>query len=247
MDRKAVTDEMELEIRRMVAELERRLLKGNPNWDFVKPRLEAMIEGREYAPGEWQIKPKKHDLAEQRRLVMEQFFRTRGFPALNVPKPNVSNREFARREKFGNQLFYMPFKMQIADYDCFITSVGQANHWTVIDQAKRAKIGWQISGPGYWFWVEVSPACPRLKTSWNDFNASIRLLSLEEYAVVWHFLKANGTVLDHNTLSWLRTRYDDSGALYADGYDGEVFISRSSVVNLSVAYDDSGGRASEVV
>ncbi|MDP3985703.1 MAG: hypothetical protein Q8P82_02980 [bacterium] len=244
MDRKTVTDEVRLEIYDVLDDLKRRLLDGTVSWKTAKPRLLAIAEDRETIE---QVGQKKHDLAEERRIAMEQFLRARGFPTLAVPKSDVSNREFARREKLGQQLFFMPFTTQ-ADYDTFMTSVGQATHWTVADQAERAKIGWEFSEVGYWFWAEVAPNCPRIKTSWNTLTTQIRLLSLEEYVIVWHATKAETQVmLDHPTWCWLRSRYGGSGALRADGYDGLVRVDGDDARVLSGTFDNDGGRSAEVV
>lgn len=169
-----------------------------------------------------------------------------GFKKVKVPQLQVVNTEYQKTLERGMDYFYIPITTQ-ADYDRFMTSVGQGTHWTVTDQNERLKIVWNFTPKGYWIKVEVTPACPRIKTSWNDLMKLIRLLSLVEYAVVWHLHKMlTNTMLDQSTWTWLRTRFG-SGALFAFEYYGEVFLNGNSAECLSVAFAYNGGRASEVV
>ncbi|MBI4450035.1 hypothetical protein HY634_03170 [Candidatus Uhrbacteria bacterium] len=185
------------------------------------------------------------DLAEVRRAWFEAWYRGLGF-AITVPKPNVTNREFARRAKLPQKLVYEPSAADVP-YEAFMRAVGQGDHWTVTDEGERAKIGWEPTATGFWHWVDAQDACPRLGTSWNNLTAKLRLLSLEEDVKVWHAVKAEtGRMLDRNTWNWLRTRFGQ-GALDADEYGGRVDVSGDSAEGLSVPYDSGGGRAADVV
>lgn len=192
--------------------------------------------------------PPKIDLAEERRAVVEANFRKRGFE-ISVPKPNVSNTTLKRWCREGRELFYRP-ATALVSYEAWLTAHGQANHWTVANEADRAKIGWEAATVGYWFTAEIAPSCPRLKTSWNDLTApasGIRLLSLEEYALVyWTHRDLTGKRIDISTWCWLRTRFGRS-ALSASDYDGGVGVSWLDPDYLSIPYDNEGGRAVEVV
>lgn len=244
-----ITRAQEARLHRKLFRLATLVIAGKIPFALIMELLNNLF--REYTTeGVVDDEPKKvHDLAEERRLEMEQFFRNRGFYELSVPKPNVSNRELARREKIGQQLFFMPISSQ-TKHDAFMSSVGQSNHWTVTDHAARAKIGWEFSKEGYWFWAEVAPNTPRIKISWDDLTSvqKIRLLSLEEYVIVWHAMRVEtGVMLDVLTWCWLRTRFNGSGALGASGHDGRVGVGRLSSGSLSVGDDDGGGRSAEVV
>jgi hypothetical protein len=118
------------------------------------------------------------DLAETQRQWFENWYHKLGFNLTVVPKPAVSNYEFARRRKLGQELFYRPATSQVS-YEQFMNAVGQGKDWTVTDQAERAKIVWEPTATGYWFWTEVAADCPRLRTTWNSLNQAVRLLSLE--------------------------------------------------------------------
>ncbi|MFH1430489.1 MAG: hypothetical protein ABIG71_03125 [Candidatus Uhrbacteria bacterium] len=170
-------------------------------------------------------------------------------PLLFIPKPNVSNREFARRRKQGQDLFWR-FATDDLSYESFMRAVGQEDHWTVTDEKERAKIEWEPTDHGYWFWAEVQDNCPRLGISHNDLSKQITLLSLEEYVIVWHAFKQehNGTI-DVRMWCWLRTRYRfgffDVGALDASGYYGRVDVNGDHAADLAPPYSDGGGRLAE--
>lgn len=252
MDRKIATDDVRLEIYDMLRDLQGRLLKGSPAWEFAKPCLLALAEGREYVPGE--VRPQRErDLAEEARQWFEAWYRTLGFTDVSAPKPAVANCEFRRREAQGFGLFYVPNPSR-AFYEQFMTAVGQGKHWTVADD-DRENIVWQdgvASSRGYWLWVETALACPRLRTPWETLTAQVRLLSLLEYALVWHATKERAaTMLDTQTWCWFRTRYkfaaDRLGALNAVGCEGRVVVGRCGPGGLGVSFAGGGGRAAEVV
>jgi hypothetical protein len=117
----------------------------------------------------------------------------------------------------------------------------------------RHRILWDKDLPttGYWLWVEIPMACPRVQVLWNTLCATSerrRLLALVEYVVAWWALKVQGTVLDGDTWCWLRTKYDFApgplGALFVDGSAGEMSASGRS---LGESYKEGGGRFAEVV
>jgi hypothetical protein len=213
---------------------------------LVREVFQRVSEGRldgEVASAKVQLP--KRDLADKQRQWFEDWYRKLGF-AITVPKPAVSNREFARRTKLGQFLVFRPSALSMT-YHGFMAAVGQASsHWTITHD-DRHKIVWEPTEVGYWFWAEVAADCPRLRTTWNSLNQAIHLLSLEEYVIVWHAYKAKtGQMLDLRTWSWLRTRFG-AGALLADGYNGRVGVHGYVAEALSIPHDNGGGRAAEVV
>lgn len=253
MGRAIVSDDVELEVRRMCEELQRRALTGAIVWQWAKPNVQALIEGRASAPfntGDQASAPRhpksKCDLAEGRRSWFETWYRSHGFTTVAVPKSNVTNREFARRAKKRQVLVYSPATSEVS-YESFMAAVGQGSHWTVTNQDERAKISWEPCVRGYWFWAEIRDNCPRLGKTWNDLVKQIRLHSLEEYVIVWHATKAEtGCMLDVRTWPWLRTRFGP-GALLAYGCVGGVLVDGRSAESLSVPFGNGGGRALDVV
>lgn len=282
MGRVIVSDEVELEVRRMLEELQRRALTGGVTWERAKPCVQALIEGRkvvaasagDQGPAHQGAKSKR-DLAEVYRAWFEAWYRSLGF-TVTVPKPNVTNREFARRAKKHQELRYEPAASEVP-YEAFMRAVGQGDHRTVTDADERAKIGWEPTATGYWHWADAQDDCPRLGTTWNDLAKTIRLLSLEEFVKHWHATKAGalfnvlfaqrnvaspseamsegrgevgakeiGRMLDVRTWCWLRTRFG-RGALCALGIVGRVYVNGVSADGLSIPVGSAGGRAADVV
>ncbi|MDO8505693.1 MAG: hypothetical protein Q7S48_03900 [bacterium] len=195
----------------------------------------------------------ERDFAEERQVAMQAFYASIGITVV-VPKPSIaSNREYRRIGK-GKKLFYRPATSTMA-YAAFMTAVGQGQHWTVTHE-DRNRIKWEEAAKGYWFWAEVALRCSRVKTPWKTLIKKLkRLISLEEYVIVWHMCHKVGETLDISDWCWTRTRYNFAnagekerlGALDVDGYDGEVDIRRASPERLELAYDSGGGLSAEVV
>ena len=214
-------------------------------YEAVRSLFQQVSEGRLAPKPDLKTDKRKSSFAEERRQRFEHWYHSIGF-SVTVPKPNVSNREFARRLKLGQSLFYRPDSAGMT-YEGFMAAVGQGNHWTVTNEADRAKIGWDSASAGYWFWAEVPEDCPRLRTSWNDLSQAVNLLSLEEYVIVWHAHKAEtDKMLDRRFWTWLRTRFGQ-GALDAGECGGRVRVRRGGPESLAVSDGFVGGRAAEVV
>ena len=192
-------------------------------------------------------------IAKARQQEIQEFFNNHGLGHIKVPVPNVSNDEFVERRVGHEQmLFFRPATKDVS-YEDFMKALGQGNHWTVTDEVERAKIGWEPTEQGYWFWAEIKAKCPRLGTSWHDLTnkLNLHLLSLEEYVIVWHTHKAlTNTMFDRDTWSWLRTRYqraNNSGVLAVHEWNGLVDVDRYWSGSLQHSYDDEGGRLAEAV
>lgn len=251
----------ELRLRRQLErEVLPRVVVNRAAFDRLRAVCQEISEGAApgTAPG-----TKKRDLAEVYRAWFEAWYRSLGF-TVTVRKPNVTNREFARRAKKHQELRYEPAASEVP-YEAFMIAVGQGDHWTVTDEGERAKIGWEPAATGYWYWADAQDDCPRLSTTWNDLSAQIRLLSLEEHVKHWHATNAGallnvlsarrnlgevgakekGRMLDRSTWCWLRTRFGPS-ALLASEVGGRVNVGRNSAVDLSIPNGNAGGRALDV-
>lgn len=240
-----ISDEQALKIRRqwekeIIPKIEANLL----TYVSLRKVFQEISEGRVVKE---EVGKPKRDLAEKRRQYFEDWYRKLGFTTITVPTPGVSNREFARRAKLGQQLFFRPATKDVS-YEAFMKAVGQGDHWTVTDQTERVKIAWEPTETGYWFWAEVQESCPRLRTCWDNLSKEVNLLCLEEYVIVWHSYEAEtGERLDSHTWTWLRTRFG-RGTLRADEYSGRVNVSRCGDPGyLAISCGDEGGRAAEVV
>lgn len=188
---------------------------------------------------------KKRDYAETRRAWCEAYYRGLGF-SVTVPLPKFSNRVWTRETDRG-RVVVPRAPTRLISYEAHMEAVGQSGHWTVTDEAERRKIVWEPTDEWYWFWADAQDACPRLGRSWNDLTAKLRLLALEEYAPLWHMVKADGgRILDRSTWCWLRTRYG-SGALGAREDGGGVRVGRYSAEDLAIPLGHEGGRVADVV
>ncbi len=240
---------IELALRRQFDEAQRHALADPAKAAIARTVLQAIIDGTSEAEvrakaGEKDHRPKV-DLAEERRVAIEANFRARGF-TIAVPRPGVSNTTLKRWRREGRELFYRPSTVEMT-YEGWMIAHGQSNHWTVANADDRAKIGWEIAQAGYWFTVEIAPRCPRINTSWNDLTAAVKLLSLEEYAIVyWTHRDLIGEHIDVSTWCWLRTRFG-RGALDACDLGGVVRVFRCDAASLSIPFGNEGGRAVEVV
>ncbi|MBI4281233.1 hypothetical protein HY625_00245 [Candidatus Uhrbacteria bacterium] len=244
-DTVTITADQEGRLHRWIFKLVTLVVIGRIPLQAVLDAIRALFE--QFAPDELPEEDgQKHDESEKRRAAMEQFYRSIGI-FLTVPKPEISNREFDRRRKAGQELFWR-FATTLVSYEAFMAACGQAGHWTVTDEAKRAMIVWETAAEGYWYWADVAPSCPRPSTSWNDLTAAICLLFIEEYVITWHVSKeVDGVVLDVPSYCWLRTLYNKTGALGASGYDGRVVVCDHYAENLATSWGYFGGRAAEMV
>lgn len=189
------------------------------------------------------IQPKR--LVTDRIVFFIDWYKRLGFE-LNLPVPDISEEEYMDRKVKNQELFYR-LSVKEMEYDDLMIAVGQKNHFTLTEEDVREKIAWEMNEKGYWFWADVQTECPRLNQTWNGLEKSIKMLSLEEYIIVWHSRKATtGQMLDVRTWTWLRTRYGQ-GALFAFECGGEVCVRSYDASYLSVSYGYVGGRAAEVV
>jgi len=240
----------ELALRRQADEALSQALANPVKAAIARVAYQMIIDGESADAVLAKIGKKHHtpkiDLAEERRKAIEANFRKLGFE-ISVPKPDVSNTTFKSWKREGRELFYRPATAEVS-YEAWITAHGQAKHWTVTNVADRAKVGWEDATKGYWFTTEIAPACPRLKTHWIDLMAAVRLLSLEEYVIVYwtHCHLMSGAMIDISTWCWLRTRFG-RGALSACDNGGGVRVSRCGGNELSISFGGGGGRAVEVV
>ena len=243
-----ITADQEGRLHRWIFKLVTLVVIGRIPLQAVMNAIRALFE--QFAPDELPEEDgQKRDESEKRRFAMENFYHSIGI-LLPVPKPDISNREFDRRRKADQELFWR-FATTDVSYKVFMTACGQAGHWTVTDEAERAKIGWETVIEGYWYWAEVAPSCPRTGTSWNDLmtdTTTFSLLFLEEYVITWYVSKqVDGFMLDLSSNCLLRTRYNTTGALEAFGCDGEVFVLPHDAELLAGSFGCGGGRAAEMV
>ncbi|MBI4281434.1 hypothetical protein HY625_01295 [Candidatus Uhrbacteria bacterium] len=252
MDRITVMDEQERNrlVREALLDSQLRALrkfalspKHPERYDVVRARVQAIMQPKGAE--------KVRDLAEERRLEIEAFYKSLGF-TITIPKLAQSNGQLNDLRKANQEPEYRPSDAEVP-YDAFMVAVGQGNHWTVAEYRKykageTSTIGWEPCTHGYWFIADVAPQCPRTGTSWNSLTADtkIPLLSLEEYVITWHERKSKGVTLDIQTWCWLRTRWNKTGALRARGCGGRVRVCGHDAEVLARSWSGYGGRAAEM-
>ncbi len=176
------------------------------------------------------------------------WYKSLGFD-LTIPEPPIVSEEIERRSKLEmpQGLFYRPPTKDMS-YEDFMRAVGQQADWTLTDKPDLAKIAWEPTETGYWFWADVASIYPRVRTSRNDLAAQIHLISLEEYIILWHAYKSEtNTMLDTGMRTYLRTEHVLSVLSACDGGAGRVYVGRSGLENLGILSQSTGGRASELV
>jgi len=180
----------------------------------------------------------------ERTKWFKDWYKKLGFD-IDVPIPNIRPDEIERRSKLEipQALFYRPPTKDMS-YEDFMTAVGQGDDWTIRNQDSRTKIGWESTETGYWYWAEVDRFAPRDDVSWDDLDASIRLLSLEEYVILWraHYSEMD---IDFYTGNFLRTKCG-SGVLSVHEEDAEIRV-KHYFGTLAAPVGTTGGRASEIV
>lgn len=185
------------------------------------------------------------EMATRRRTMFLAWHKKIGLKKIRIPQLYVTDEEYQATLDERKEYFFVHLT-SLEQYKVFMTAVGQSKHWTV-NHKNCHMIGWQFTSTGYWIKAEVTPFCLHLNKSWFTLVTNIRLPSLEEYVIIWHFLKYTGTVIDLSTRCWLRTRFTYSGALSAKEKDGGVLVSSHNADDLSMPEDAYGGRSTGVV
>lgn len=152
---------------------------------------------------------KPRDPVEDWREAMANFYGKYGF-AVDVPRPAVSAEELEAWRVDGWELFYRPAEGEVS-YEKMLCVFGHEGHSTLHPE-ERLHFGWEPAKEGYWFLAEAGETNPRSGKTFEDYARETpvgqRLLSLEEYAVLWHVMKdVLGVILDHGHSTLLRTRY----------------------------------------
>ena len=162
------------------------------------------------------------------------------------PKPDVSNTTYKRWRREGRELFYRPATAQMT-YATWMSAHGQGKHWTVANEADRAKVGWEDAAQGYWFTAEVAgrlpPAQHELERPHGRGEAPLP-------GGVCHRVpdapRPHGRASRHQHLV-LGCARATACALRAGAFAGEVLVGRIAAGDLSVPLGSVGGRAVEVI
>lgn len=220
---------------RLVRELARKVESNELGTELVLLQLEEITQVPRDAP-----LTLAGARAEDRRRWFELWYSTLRF-SVAVPMPQVTDKEFARRGRISQRLFFRPSTDRVS-YQAFMKSVGWGADQTVSGAAVTG-IQWEPTEEGYWFWAEILNRVPRQNCSWQNLMFAHRLLSVEEYVIVcWAHWSETRHFIDETTMCWLRTRVG-SGVLSAS----RLGTSLSEPVMLLKSQYNMGGRVVEVV
>lgn len=208
------TDQEKWQFERLIAELRARFLDDRLASELLLLQLESITGVSRDSMNDI------HEVGEFARSYQrsfEEWYRSLGFD-ISVPFPAVIDEECFRRAGQQKQaLFYRP-PSSIVSYEALMKAL-QPDDWTTTDQSNRAKIGWEPTKTGYWFWAEIIEKCPRSGDMWSDI-IKLPLLSLEEYVIVWwSWKRASKLNIDTQTTCCLRTHF---------GTDGIISVEKSS-------------------
>lgn len=146
MDRTSVVDDQCLLIRRQTDELVRRFEKGLLPFEKTRVGLQELIEAKDL------VKPKL-SLAEKRRDKMKEWYAEKGFK-LDIPIPEISNREMRHRKDLGDELFFRPATHLVSLKDLRIAVLPIGASW---DHGIVQTLVLDLETKGYWFWMNVNP------------------------------------------------------------------------------------------
>lgn len=188
--------------------------------------------------------PKRINAGEMRCRFMEDFFRKIGIKIV-VLYPNITNEEFDQWIARGFQLFYLPSSKSVPRAE-LLAALGITELRALTDNFLLENIVWENIETGYWFWAEVRDICPRQTKTRKEITSEVTLLSLEEYAIVWHvWLAETGKNIDIPSWCFLRTKYKKD-LLYARGWIDNVLVGINSRNELTLKFESGGGRAMEL-
>ena len=166
-------------------------------FDWLRPRLQALIEGKEWTATD-NVTPKKRDLAHERYEQVIQFWTdlTKEEPDqrgmvddwkhfISLPREQgklLSNRIIREKRQTGWELFYLPGKpfMMFEILDHFVCN----KMWSEILPA-YPKLS---NGPGYWYWAKISPTA-HLGQSGPE---RVPVMNVLEYLVCFEMIKREG-------------------------------------------------------
>jgi hypothetical protein len=153
--------------------------------------------------------------AETQRIVMEDFFRSRGF-RVEIPPFFSTDEQIKEWFTVGKNIIYEPSEGEVP----VRLLMEQLPHKLKLDHPE--KIVWEPVKEGHWLLVEATERCPRIgERSFQGFEAALQpgqgILTLQQYAITWHLGGIGGEILDVETDTMLATRYGAESIVHAFG------------------------------
>ncbi len=149
-------------------------------------------------------------LAERHRALFQEFYNSRQCGGIIVPPLPCTDEQLRSWFAEGWNLIYEPSEREIT---AWLLST-RLEYRLLLDD--ETKIGWEVVREGRWLRVQANEWCPRVgERSYRGFTLALQpgqmILTLSQYAILWHFGAEDGALLDLNTDTMLATPYGDDG------------------------------------
>jgi hypothetical protein len=203
-----ITVQEELALRRQFDQAQILALSVPGRRPLARRLLQAIIEGCD--PSEFERGRKDHprvnDFVAKRLVEMQEFYDSIGI-GFDLPMPTVSNRQMKRKQNLDQGLFYRP-SSYIATHAAFMKQIGMPEHWSLTRDVES-----EATEQGYWFFARSDANLEPRSLERDRDRFSYQLLSLEEYVIVWAFMKMRkNLLLDTQEHVWI-----DGGHLIGSG------------------------------
>ncbi|MFH2136571.1 MAG: hypothetical protein ABII19_03010 [Patescibacteria group bacterium] len=180
-----------------------------------------MYIGR-YLTSRAEPKSSEKSWAEKQRDMMLDFYHSLKVgnvhiaTELQIQVPSCTDDRLREWFAIGKSLIYEPSETEVPVAK-LMTSLP---HQMMADDP--GKIVWEPVREGRWLLVDAQEHCPRAgERSFRGFNMVLergqRIMTLQQYATLWHFGNTSGEILDLETDTLLATRYGSDSVMHAVG------------------------------
>jgi len=180
-----------------------------------------MYVGR-YLVGRAEPESSEKSWAENHRDTLLDFYRSLGAggvhvaEGLQIPVPSCAGGQIREWFAIGKNLIYEPSEDEVP----VARLMAALPHRMLADNPEQ--IVWEPVREGRWLLVDAQEHCPRAgERSFRGFNMTLgkgqRIITLPQYAILWHLGGLGGEILDPETDTLLATRYGADSILHAFG------------------------------
>lgn len=160
--------------------------------------------------------------AEKQQMMMREFYcslRVEGDHIARdicIPTPPRADEEIQKYFADGKNLIYEPSEDEVP----VAKLMAALPHRLLVDDP--GQIVWDPVREGRWLLVDAQEHCPRIgERSFRGYSMTLergqRILTLPQYAILWHVGSAGGEILDPETDTLLATSYGADSVLHAYG------------------------------
>jgi len=163
----------------------------------------------------------KRSSAEKQQLMMQNFYRSLKAGGVYIaekiciPVPPCADEQIEEWFALGENLIYQPSEEEVPTAKLMAALPHQ-----LMDDPE--KIIWEPVREGRWLLVDAREHCPRIgERSFRGYSMALkrgqRIITLPQYAILWHVGSAGGEILDLETDTLLATRYGADSVMHAFG------------------------------